>query len=107
MVALSPTAPPLNTDEPSHLDIEDLGLQRNGKWLFRHLTWRVPRGSIIAIVGPSGVGKSSLLSCIAGLVKPTEGKLTFCCNAGCFHDAPDYQKRVGIIFQNFLLAQNS
>jgi phosphonate transport system ATP-binding protein len=107
VVALSNTAPPPADTDSSHLAIEDLGCQRNGKWLFRHLTWRVPRGSIIAIVGPSGVGKSSLLSCLAGLVKPTEGKLTYCCNAGCFHDAPDYQKRVGIIFQNFLLAQNS
>lgn len=90
-----------------HLSIRDLGLQRNGRWLFRHLDWEVPRGSVIAVVGPSGVGKSSLLACLGGLAQPSEGELTFSCNAGCLHHAIDYQKRVGIIFQNLLLAQNS
>jgi len=107
MTSKMPSNPQAEEALPHHLSIEDLGLQRNGKWLFRHLTWRVPRGSIIAVVGPSGVGKSSLLSCLSGLTAATEGKLTYCCNAGCFHQAPDYQKRIGIIFQNYLLAENS
>ena len=100
--------PPSNggTQQP-HLSIKDLGLKRNDRWLFRGLNWEVPRGSVIAVVGPSGVGKSSLLNCLAGLAEPTEGKLTFSCNAGCLHAAPDYQKRVGIIFQNYLLSLNS
>lgn len=98
---------PLNGASAPHLSVKGLGLKRNGRWLFRGLDWEVPRGSVVAVVGPSGVGKSSLLNCLAGLTEPTEGKLTFSCNAGCLHEAPDYQKRVGIIFQNFLLSQNS
>jgi len=90
-----------------HLSIKGLGLKRNGRWLFRDLNWEVPRGSVVAVVGPSGVGKSSLLNCLAGLAEPTEGSVTFACNAGCLHKATGYQKRVGIIFQNLLLAQNS
>jgi phosphonate transport system ATP-binding protein len=90
-----------------HLSIKGLGLIRNGRWLFRQLDWEVPRGSVVAVVGPSGVGKSSLLNCLAGLAAPTEGKLTFSCNAGCLHEASGYQKRIGIIFQNLLLSPNS
>ena len=92
---------------PPHLSIKDLGFKRNGRWLFRGLNWEVPRGAVVAVVGPSGVGKSTLLNCLAGLAAPTEGNLTFSCNAGCLHRAPDYQKRVGIIFQNLLLSENS
>jgi len=90
-----------------HLSIKGLGVKRNGRWLFRNLSWEVPRGSVVAVVGPSGVGKSSLLNCLAGMAEPTEGSVTFSCNAGCLHKAPDYQKRVGIIFQNLLLSQNN
>jgi phosphonate transport system ATP-binding protein len=97
----------LTSSELPHLFISNLGLKRNGRWLFRNLSWEVPRGSVVAVVGPSGVGKSSLLNCLAGLAMPTEGKLTFSCNAGCLHDPSNYQKRIGIIFQNLLLSQNS
>jgi phosphonate transport system ATP-binding protein len=66
----------------------------------------VPRGSVVAVVGPSASGKSSLLNCLAGPREPTRAA-DVSCNAGCLHDAPDYQKRVGIIFQNYLLSLNS
>ncbi|CAN5708108.1 phosphonate ABC transporter ATP-binding protein [soil metagenome] len=107
---IEPSARATNGDKAAampHLSIKNLGLKRNDRWLFRNLNWEVPRGSVIAVVGPSGVGKSSLLNCFAGLTTPTEGELTFSCNAGCLHQAADYQKRVGIIFQNLLLAENS
>jgi putative ABC transport system ATP-binding protein len=37
---------------------------------------KVPRGEFIALMGPSGSGKSTLLHLIAGMDKPTEGRLT-------------------------------
>lgn len=99
--------PSAQASRAPHLSIKGLGLKRNGRWLFRNLSWDVPRGCVVAVIGPSGVGKSSLLNCLAGLTEPSEGQLKFCCNAGCSHRASGYQKRVGIIFQNFLLSENS
>jgi putative ABC transport system ATP-binding protein len=37
---------------------------------------RVPMGSITMLVGPSGCGKTTLLSIIAGLLKPTAGRVS-------------------------------
>jgi ABC-type Mn2+/Zn2+ transport system ATPase subunit len=36
----------------------------------------VPAGSLLAVIGPNGAGKSTLLKLIAGLIKPTAGRLT-------------------------------
>ena len=90
-----------------HLALRGLGLLRNERWLFRNLTLDVPRGKFIAVLGPSGVGKSSLLSCLAGLLTPTEGEITYCCEQDCLHKPADFQKRIGIVFQNLMLIQNS
>lgn len=100
-------APPL-VDCPG-VCLKGLGLFRNQKWLVRGLDWAVPRGSFVALVGPSGVGKSSLLSCLAGIFQATEGCVEYHCreDQDCTHPAEDFQKRIGFVFQNFMLVNNS
>ncbi len=92
---------------PAHLSLRSLGLQRNGRWLFRNLSWEVPRGKVIAVVGGSGAGKSSLLACLAGLLPPGEGELSYCCHRGEVHAPERYQRQIGIVFQHFALSVNS
>lgn len=41
----------------------------------RDLTFSIPEGQLVCIVGPSGAGKTTLLKCIAGLLPPTSGRL--------------------------------
>lgn len=41
-----------------------------------NISFSVNEGEFIAIVGPSGCGKTTILSLIAGLIKPTSGKIT-------------------------------
>lgn len=91
----------------AHLNVEGLGLRRSDRWLFRDMSWEVPRGKFIAVVGPSGVGKSSLLRVLSGLEDATEGRVTYCCHHGCFHAPTQYQKQVGIVFQNLRLTPSS
>jgi NitT/TauT family transport system ATP-binding protein len=42
----------------------------------RDLTFRVDRGEMVCIVGPSGAGKTTLLRCIAGLLDTSGGQIT-------------------------------
>ena len=42
----------------------------------KNLTFSVGEGEFVAIIGPSGCGKTTLLSLAAGLLKPSEGKIT-------------------------------
>lgn len=64
-------------------------------------------GEVMALVGPSGSGKSSILRCIAGLYKPKHGKVF--CSGNTWFDSDQniniatQQRRVGMVFQNFAL----
>jgi iron complex transport system ATP-binding protein len=58
------------------LRLEGLGYRLpSGKALVRHVGLSLGPGDRLAIVGPNGAGKSSLLRLLAGLLKPTEGRM--------------------------------
>jgi phosphonate transport system ATP-binding protein len=88
------------------LHTENLGLQRRGEWLFRNLDLSIPSGSIVALLGPSGVGKSSLLSCLSGSETPTEGKVEFKINTGEIRETENISPHLGIIFQSLRLTDH-
>jgi phospholipid/cholesterol/gamma-HCH transport system ATP-binding protein len=46
-----------------------------GKTILSDVNLEINRGEIVAIMGMSGSGKTSLLKCMTGLVKPTSGKI--------------------------------
>ena len=45
------------------------------RWILRDVSFRVPAGSTVAIVGPTGSGKSTVAALIARLYDPTEGEV--------------------------------
>lgn len=56
------------------VELHDISVRFGEKTVLDALRFHVPRGSHIAIMGPSGVGKSTLLYVIAGLLKPSSGQ---------------------------------
>ncbi len=44
----------------------------------KNISLSVNKGQIVGLIGPNGAGKSTLLNLIAGLIFPTEGRLTVC-----------------------------
>ncbi|HLB76919.1 MAG TPA: ATP-binding cassette domain-containing protein, partial [Candidatus Dormibacteraeota bacterium] len=41
------------------------------------ISLQVNQGELVALLGPNGAGKSTTLKCIAGLVRPWKGDITF------------------------------
>src|SRR5262249_9412305 len=57
------------------ISVEDVRLERDGQALFDELSLEIPAGRITAVVGASGIGKSTLTDLITGLVLPTAGRV--------------------------------
>jgi phosphonate transport system ATP-binding protein len=91
----------------SCVSIRNLGFAHHDRWLFRGIDLEIACGSFVAIVGPSGVGKTTLLSCLCGLLEPTEGQVMLRSpSEDCFRPPQELRSRSGIIFQQLQLARN-
>ena len=58
-------------------------------------------GHLVCLLGPSGCGKSTTLSMIAGLEKPTEGKIWF--DDKKMNDIEAEDRDIGMVFQDYAL----
>lgn len=59
------------------LKINDLKVNYGGIEAVKGISFDVPAGQIVTLIGANGAGKSSTLRTIAGLVKPSGGSIEF------------------------------
>ena len=57
------------------LEIEDLHVSYGPLAALRGVSFRVPRGAIVTLIGANGAGKSTTLRAISGLLTPTAGRI--------------------------------
>lgn len=59
------------------VDMRDVSFSRGERCIFDNISLTVPRGKITAIMGPSGIGKTTLLRLIGGQIPPDKGEILF------------------------------
>lgn len=59
------------------VEIRDLDFSRGTKTIYKGLNLRIEQGKITAIMGPSGIGKTTLLRLIGGQLQPQAGNIYF------------------------------
>ena len=57
------------------IEVENLSKQFGDRVLYQGLSFNVPRGAIVGIIGPNGVGKTTLFRMITGQEQPDEGEI--------------------------------
>ena len=68
------------------LEIENISITRGHKQLCANLSFALKSGDMLWIKGSNGIGKTSLLLCIAGLLRPQDGRVLW--NGHDIHKAP-------------------
>lgn len=63
-------------DEALRVDVQDIACRRGGRMLFAGLSFTLGAGEAAHISGPNGVGKSSLLRLLCGLLLPFAGRVS-------------------------------
>ncbi|MFD2178826.1 phospholipid ABC transporter ATP-binding protein MlaF [Veronia pacifica] len=85
------------------VEISGLTFSRGERQIFDDVSLKVPKGKVTAIMGPSGIGKTTLLKLMAGQLQPEKGEIRF---GG--HDIPtlgrkklyEVRKRMSMLFQS-------
>ncbi len=67
----------------------------------RDIDLTIESGEFMVLLGPSGSGKTTILYMVAGLYKPTSGRIYF--DDEDVTDVPPMKRNVGLVFQNYAL----
>ena len=70
-----------------------------------HISFTVPRGSVVGIIGGTGSGKSSLVSLIPHFYDVKDGRVSVFGKNVCAYDNEDLRHRIGYVQQKAVLFQ--
>jgi len=62
------------------LEIQHLYKSFGGLQALRDITFTIEKEAIVGLIGPNGAGKTTLFNCVAGIEKPTAGRIVFSCD---------------------------
>lgn len=85
------------------IEISNLHFSREERAIYQDINLKVPRGKVTAIMGPSGIGKTTLLRLIGGQLKPSSGAIEFDgdditqCNRKQLYKV---RRKMGMLFQS-------
>ena len=91
--------------------LQNIGKQfKNGTRALDHVTFTIPQGEFVSVIGPSGAGKTTLFRILNGMETPGDGAVLF--------DGSDIssmsgtarknvKRSIGTIYQDFCLVENS
>ncbi|HFZ8993464.1 TPA: ABC transporter ATP-binding protein [Citrobacter freundii] len=91
----------------TELSVEDLHLTYGDNPVLKGVSMDLKRGEVVSLLGPSGSGKTTLLRAVAGLEKPTRGRISIGNNrvydGTPRSEVPAEERNLGLVFQSYAL----
>lgn len=113
VLQLEPTLKHTEDDKAGDSDVavafDDVTLQYKnaGEPSLEHISFTVPRGSVVGIMGGTGSGKSSLVSLIPHFYDVKDGRVSVFGKNVCAYDDEDLRHRIGYVQQKAVLFQGT
>lgn len=113
VLQLEPTLKHARDDRAGDSDVavafDDVTLQYKnaGEPSLEHISFTVPRGSVVGIIGGTGSGKSSLVSLIPHFYDVKDGRVSVFGKNVCAYDDEDLRHRIGYVQQKAVLFQGT
>lgn len=86
------------------IEINNLSFEIDGKQILKDINLKIEEGKIFGIIGPNGVGKTTLLRCLTGIYDTTSGNVSY--DGQKVYDNPEVKNKIGYVADENIMQTN-
>src|SRR4051812_1409848 len=84
------------------LELKNISIAFDSNKILKNLSFSINKGEIVALVGPSGAGKTTLINIVANIIQPDSGEMLIDgIPSISVNNRKEYAKKIGVIRQQF------
>jgi ABC-2 type transport system ATP-binding protein len=86
------------------IEVNNLSFEIDGKEILNDINLKIGKGKIFGIIGPNGVGKTTLMRCLTGIYNPTFGNVSY--DGEIVYDNPKVKNKIGYVADENIMHTN-
>lgn len=86
------------------IEVNNVSFEMDGKTILNDINLKIPEGKIYGIIGPNGVGKTTLLRCLTGVYETTKGIVKY--DGENVYDNPKIKEIIGYVADENIMPPN-
>lgn len=86
------------------IEVNNLSFEIDGKIILKDINLKINEGKIFGIIGPNGVGKTTLLRCLTGIYNSTSGSVFY--DGKEVYDNPEIKSKIGYVADENIMQTN-
>ncbi|WP_455797717.1 ABC transporter ATP-binding protein [Clostridium butyricum] len=86
------------------IEVNNISFEIDGRTILNDINLKIPEGKIYGIIGPNGVGKTTLLRCLTGIYETTKGLVKY--DGENVYDNPKVKEIIGYVADENIMHPN-